>query len=334
LQVVDRVLVSRIQVNDDAGNREESGGDGNNEHLEERVHLRDALEVTEHTFDGLEGIAHILDGLIGEDLNLHAFVKQQCGSVDPLPAEDHTATTGRFEPDPLQLANEALVVNEAGNCKDSGNDGNNERVHLRYAIQDTGQSFDGLMIEDFELPAPVEQQSGKVKFLPEEDEAATTRILELDLVQPAAEALTNPFQAVINNFRRAGMSSAEVNEMLEQGRKGDIAPNPHNPLETKVHTKRMKKKRPSGIKYKKKKKPEPSEEAQEVCHSTVCCDPRCLLLRLTFRFLLSQDIVVETAKRWKDGDGKGRRKRTIGHLIPSRKGRGGRQSSRIGITEE
>jgi hypothetical protein len=241
-------LVRRIQVNNDAGYSEESGGDGNNEYQEERVHLRDALGDIEQSFDGL------LDGLIREDLELHAFGEQLCGSVHRLPAEDNTATAGTFKLDPLQLVKEALV-NRVQVVNDARNGDNVNSVPLRDALEDTGQSCDSfIMIEDFELPSSVEQQSGKVKVLAEEDDAAMIRRLELNPVQPAAEALTSPFQAVINNFRRARMSIVEVNEILEQGRKGGIAPNPHTPSDTKVHTERMKKRRPFGIKYKRRSK--------------------------------------------------------------------------------
>jgi hypothetical protein len=178
----------------------------------------------EQTFDDL------LDGLIREDLELHAVVD---GSVDPLLAEDPMTTAGKFEPDTLQLVkkaitNRAQVVTDAGKGDGSGGDGSSKRVHLREALEDTGQSFDGFLIEDFALSASAVQQGGKVKFLPEDDDAESTRRLELGPAQPTAEAPTNPFQAVI-----------------------DIAPNPNTPMETKVHTPRMKKKRPFGIKYKK-----------------------------------------------------------------------------------
>jgi hypothetical protein len=84
-QLIDEALVSQVQANNDASNHEESDGVGSNEHSEECLHLRDAPEDTEQTFDDL------LDGLIPEDLELHAAVEQQCGSVDPLLADDHMA---------------------------------------------------------------------------------------------------------------------------------------------------------------------------------------------------------------------------------------------------
>lgn len=97
-----------------------------------------------------------------------------------------------------------------------------------------GERLGGFMIEDFELPDSVEQQSGKVKSLLEEDDAAMTRRLELDPVQPAAEAPINPFQAIIDSYRRAGMSIAEVDKVFEQGRKGGIAPPPPTPTPTQT----------------------------------------------------------------------------------------------------
>jgi hypothetical protein len=263
---------------------------GNSDHLEELEQLRDVLEDTEQRFGGVWR----------EDLELRAS------------GEHQVATRGG--PDLMQLINEALAI----------------QVQLHDALEQAGLSFDDLTSteqqggnvefiseedhaaksegQDFTPPTSVDQQNGNVKFLPEEDDVAMRRRLEPDPVQPADEMLASPFQPSIDYLRRAGMSVAEVevDEMLEQERKGGIAPNPNTPMETKVHTERMKKKRPFGIKYKKKKeKSEPSQEAQEVCQSTVCCDRRWNCVSLFVFFSRSQDIVIEAAKRWKDGDGKG-----------------------------
>jgi hypothetical protein len=253
LQLLDEALAS--PVNNDTGNCEESGSDGNNEHLGQRVHLRESLEDMQQSFDGFWR----------EDLGLCASVEHQGG------------TRGGLGPDLLQL-HDAL-----------------EQEGLRFddltRTEQQGTNVDFLSEEDhaaksewqdFTLSTSADQQS--VKFLPEEDDVATRRRLELDPVQPAVEVLAN-------HFRHAGMSVPEVEvvEMVKQGRKGGIAPNPNTLLETKVHTERMKKKRRFGIKYKKKKKSEPSQEAQEVCQSTVCCDRRwnCVSLFVFFSHRIS-----------------------------------------------
>lgn len=181
-----------------------------------------------------------------------------------------------------------------------------ELNHFHDAFERIMQFLDGLLQEDPELRAFVEQQGGNVDRLPEEgdeqqggivdnfpeegdekqggnadslpaEDHAATAGLRPDPWQSAGAALAKRVQAVIVYYLRR-MSNAEVSEMLEQGLKSGIFPNPNTPLETKVHTERKSdKERPSDLIYKKKtnkKKPEPSDEAGEVCHSPVCCDPR------------------------------------------------------------
>jgi hypothetical protein len=180
-----------------------------------------------------------------------------------------------------------------------------ELTLIHDAFEDIAHIFDGLMRDDHELRAFVEQQGGNVDSLPEEgeqqggnvdirpeeadehqdrnvgslpaeDHTATAGRPEPGSWQLEAEALRNRVQAVIVYFLQR-MNNAEVSEMIEEGIfKGGIVPRPtHSIGDEGAHLDRMGKNRPFGIKHKKKKKrPEPSEEAQEVCHSIVCCDPR------------------------------------------------------------
>jgi hypothetical protein len=169
-----------------------------------------------------------------------------------------------------------------GSRTDNGNSEYPEELnHIHDAFEGIAQILDGLVREDPGLRAFVEQQDGNIDSLPEqqggeqqggnvnslpsEDHTATVGGIEPDLWQLEAEALANRVQAVIVYFLQR-MNNAEVSEMLEMGMKGGIAPNPNTPLETKVHTKRMKKRRPSGLIYNK----EPSEEAQEACNTAIC----------------------------------------------------------------
>jgi hypothetical protein len=172
-----------------------------------------------------------------------------------------------------------------------------ELNHIHDAFEGIGQIVDGLMREDHELRAFVEQQDGNVDSIPErgaeqqggnadihpevdddhqdsnvdslpsEDHTATA-VLEPDPWQLEAEALRKRVQAVIAYFlRRMNYNNAEVSEMLEQGMKGGIVPRPKDSIgDEGAHLERMKKRRPSGMKYNK----ENSDEAEEARKPVIC----------------------------------------------------------------
>jgi hypothetical protein len=188
--------------------------------------------------------------------------------------------------------------------EDNGDDVNRQHLEeLEHLLDALGDSdflegseqlyLDEVIANDAGLRNFVEQQGGNVDFIPSED--VPGRLAEEE------EALASRVEAVADYFHQR-MNIAEVNEteeeealarvqavvyyflhvqritvaeliaILEQGMRSGIAPNPNTPLETKVHTDQKKKNRPKNLKYNKKKKREPSEEAQEVCHSAVCFD--------------------------------------------------------------
>jgi hypothetical protein len=175
---------------------------------------------------------------------LRSYVVNQDGNEDSLQYEDTAVTEAGIEPETGKPAEQELA----------------NRVQAEEAQHDGNADF--LPNEEVAAAAAgIEPEPGK----PVEEELAN-RV-------PAEEALANRVEAVVYYFLHVQcMAVAEVIAILERGIKDDISTNPNTPLETKVHNERMKKKRPYGMKCTKKKKPGPSEEAQEVCHSEFCFD--------------------------------------------------------------
>jgi hypothetical protein len=224
-------------------NQKSSGDDGSQHDGSRTVELN-------HIHDTFEDMLQALDVLIEAIPALRAFVAQQGGNVDNLPEER----------DEEQGGNVDILPEEHDEHQDSSVDS--------HPVEDQDGNVDS-------LEEVVEQRDGNLYFPPEEDDEhldssvdshpaedyTMTAVLEPDPRQFAAEALRNRVQAVIAYFLRR-MNNTEVSEMLVQGMRGGIAPNPNTPLETKVpHEERMKKRRSSGMKYNK---------AEEACKPALC----------------------------------------------------------------
>jgi hypothetical protein len=163
----------------------------------------------EDTFEGIE----LYDGLVQEDPGLRAFVEEQDGNIDSLQGEGDEQqgrnVDSRAEENVEYQDDNVDSLPEEGDNQLSGN-------------------------EDSRPEENDEDQDGNVESVPAEGHTATAGAPEPGPCWQLG-ALANRFQAVYGFFCKRN-NPVEVSEMLAEGIKVGIFPDPNSSLETKVHT--------------------------------------------------------------------------------------------------